>query len=675
MIKFLVKKLDHLKKVLGTVYPFILFLIISLSFLFVSRLGLSLWHFDRVSDANGWLPVMLQGLRIDIATIIMLVGVFALFSTFLSGPHKIGRIWNRVVQIWLSFSLMLLVFMEIATPQFIIEYGFRPNRLFIEYLSYPKEVFSMLLQGHLFAVIICLACPFAVFLIGWRIFGRATQSVVYPRWYWRPGLAILILAFGLMGARSTFGHRPLNPAMVAFADDALVNSLVLNSSYSVGYAIDQMKSEADASKIYGKMSRDKIIRVIRQETTLPESAFSNPNLPTLHHQKATYRGKSKNLVIILEESLGARYVGTLGGKPLTPNFDKLSEKGWLFERLYATGTRSVRGIEAVVSSFAPTPARSVVKLGKSQHNFFTIAELLRSKGYFCEFIYGGESHFDNMKSFFLGNGFHHIIDQNDYKNPEFTASWGVSDEDLFNKAHQEFLSLHEKGQSFFGLVFSSSNHDPFEFPDGRIKLYEQPKQTRYNAAKYADYAIGQFFKKAQKSPYWKDTIFLIVADHDSRVKGANLVPIDHYRIPGLILGKGIDPKRDPRIVSQIDLPPTLLSLMGLDNKNPMIGRDMSAQPDRYTYTGRAIMQYGMNLAYMKGDDVVILQPRKPPQEFTYDFNSQELTRGFLKKSLAEKALANALWGSLAYQDQLYRLPVFLFSSHQTANTDLPSPVL
>ncbi|MCD6586309.1 MAG: hypothetical protein J7K96_11145, partial [Desulfobacteraceae bacterium] len=204
---------------------------------------------------------MLQGLRIDIATIVIMVGAFALFSTFLSGPHKIGHIWNRVVQIWLSFSLMLLVFMELATPQFISEYGFRPNRLFVEYLSYPKEVFSMLFQGHLFAVVICLTGLLGTFLISWRIFGRAAQSVVYPRWFWRPGVAILILAFGLMGARSTFGHRPLNPAMVAFADDALVNSLVLNSSYSVGYAIDQMRSEADASKIYGHMPEDDIIKI------------------------------------------------------------------------------------------------------------------------------------------------------------------------------------------------------------------------------------------------------------------------------------------------------------------------------------------------------------------------------------------------------------------------------
>ena len=646
--------LFRLNRLLGVFYPFFIFSITALSVLFVSRLGLSLWQADRIHAVNGWIPVILQGTRIDIATIVMLAGGFALISTFLSGAHRIGRFWNRMVQVWLSFSITLLIFMEIVTPPFIAEYGFRPNRLFIEFLGYPKEVFSMLFKGHLPAVMISLIGIIVSFRIGWRVFGHAIRDIVYPQKIRRAYMALFILIFGLMGARSTLGHRPLNPAMVAFADDALVNSIVLNSTYSLGFAIDQMKSEADASKIYGHMPEADIINMVRAETLQPASVFANPDLPTLHEQRATYRGKPKNLVIILEESLGARYVGSLGGLPLTPNLDALAQKGWMFDRLYATGTRSVRGIEAVISGFTPTPARSVVKLGKSQHNFFTLADLLQRQGYHNLFIYGGESHFDNMKSFFLGNGFNQIIDQNDYENPVFEGSWGVSDEDLLNRAHEEFIRLNGKGQRFFSLVFSSSNHDPFEFPDDRIELYEQPKQTRNNAAKYADYAIGRFFEKAMQSSYWEDTVFLVVADHDSRVTGASLVPIDHFHIPGLILGGEIEPKRDPRIVSQIDLPPTLLSLMGVDNENPMIGRDMCVQPEEYT--GRAMMQYGVNLAYMEGNDVVILQPEKPGQGFAYDAESQKLTNGSLKPGLADKALAMALWGSLAYQDRIYGLP-------------------
>ena len=170
------------------------------------------------------------------------------------------------------------------------------------------------------------------------------------------------------------------------------------------------------------------------------------------------------------------------------------------------------------------------------------------------------------------------------------------------------LKQHASGKPFFTLAFSSSNHAPFEFPDGRIELYEQPKNTDNNAVKYADYAIGEFFKKAKASPYWKDTIFLVVADHDIRVRGNTLVPIEHFHIPGLILGAGVTPQKITAIASQIDLPVTLLSLMGMQTQHPMTGRDLSHLPAGYL--GRAMMQYNYNFAWMEqtpeGNQVCLL---------------------------------------------------------------------
>ena len=357
-------------------------------------------------------------------------------------------------------------------------------------------------------------------------------------------------------------------------------------------------------------------------------------------------------MILLQESLGAQFVGSLGGLPLTPNIDALSQQGWAFEQLYATGTRSVRGIEAVLTGFTPTPAQAVVKLGKSQTNFFTIADLLKQRGYSTSFIYGGESHFDNMRSFFLGNGFTTIIEQKDFENPVFEGSWGASDEDLMAKADETFRALSKQGKPFFSLVFSSSNHDPFEFPDDRIALFEQPKQTRNNAAKYADHAVGEFFKQARQSDYWQDTLFLVIADHDSRVSGADLVPIPRFHIPGVIVGEGIKPRQDSRVVSQIDMAPTLLSLMGISADYPMLGKDLTRMPD--DWPGRAIMQYDKNFALMRGKDVVILQPERPAEGYRYDAASQRLQPAPQPDELKEAALGLVLWGNLAYQQGLYQ---------------------
>lgn len=646
--------MTRMKRALGPAWPFVCFLLLNLLLLSLSRLGLAAWQAERVTDTGGWAHLLLQGLRVDVSTLSWLFGVPMMLTMLLAHGHALGRGWLLLMRVWLVAGSLLLLFMELSTPAFIETYDLRPNRLFVEYLIYPKEVFGMLLQGHLVALLLVgLIMPLAAWGL-WRFSARVCRDLSFPRFYWRPVLALLVLAIGLLGARSSLGHRGMNPALVAFSTDPLVNSLVLNSAYSVGFAVKQLGKEENASALYGKMKDEALLATLREASGRPASDFVSATLPTLTRNQASYRGKPKNLVIILEESLGARFVGSLGGKPLTPNLDRLAQQGWMFDQLYATGTRSVRGIEAVITGFTPTPARAVVKLDKSQTGFFTIAQLLRQQHYSTSFIYGGEGHFDNMASFFLGNGFEKIIDQRDYTQPEFVGSWGVSDEDLFNRAHQEFEYLSKSDQPFFSLVFSSSNHDPFEFPDNRIELYEQPKQTRNNAAKYADYALGRFFEQAQQSDYWQDTLFLVVADHDSRVYGPELVPVKNFRVPGLILGQGITPQRDTRLVSQIDLAPTLLSLMGIDSDNPMLGRDLTRLPA--DAPGRVMMQFDKNFALLDGEQMVVLQPEKEALGFSYSFDTQQLSPAPLDPALLQTAKAYALWGSMAYNRGLYRLP-------------------
>lgn len=650
-----------MKKQRSVLFPVLFFVMVNLVLLSLSRLGLALWQSDRVSAVDGWGQLFLQGVRIDVASLCWLLGLPALLSVLLFNNNAVGSVWRVILRLWLTISGVFILFMEVATPNFIETFDLRPNRLFIEYLVSPKEVFTMLINGHLTTVIISLVVIALAVVIYWKLSGWVVKNLRFPSWKFRPVMALLVAAVVFLGARSSFAHRGINPAMVAFSSDPLVNSLVLNSGYSVLYAVQQLKDEEKSSEQYGKMSAEEMLATVKQARGRAESDYISKEIPTLTYNQATYQGKPKNIVILLQESLGARFVGSLSGLPLTPNFDKLAKEGWLFTNLYATGTRSVRGIEAVTTGFTPTPARAVVKLTKSQNNFFSIAELLKRQGYATSFIYGSEKHFDNMASFFYGNGFQTIIDEKDYANPKFKATWGVSDEDLFDKANETFTKLHQEGKPFFSLVFSSSNHDPFEFPDGKIDLYEQPKQTRNNAAKYADYAIGHFFELAKKSDYWKDTIFLVVADHDSRAAGDSLVPIDRFRIPGLFIGEGIVPKQDNRLVSQIDLPATILSLAGVSGEYPMIGYDLTKDVN----PNRVFMQYDATQAMMKGDDVVILRPNTPSAGFAYDRANNTLTPKELPEAEQKEALAYALLGSYLYKNQLYTLPKTTEATHES----------
>ena len=642
----------------GPFAPLISMLLLGLVILSLSRLGLVLWKFDRVHATGELLAVMYQGVRVDIIEL----GLIALIPLLLAPILAIKRlfnIWKWLTYGWVLIAIVLLVFLEAATPGFIMEYDVRPNRIFVEYLKYPHEVMGMLWTGfkvHIFAGVLFTVLAF----LGMRYWMRPWCNA-QPTWtnqrLWLVWPLIFVLT--LLGIRSTLGHRPANPALFAITQDSMVNSLILNSGYSVFYAIYSLQHEAKSSEIYGKMDKAEVFKITGAKDT------ELPTLTTL--VPSAKRDKPLNLVIILQESLGAGFVESLGGKPVTPNIERLKDEGIWFEQLYATGTRSVRGIEAVVTGFQPTPADSTVKLSLSQKNFFSLASLLEKQGYITEFIYGGESHFDNMRSFFMGNGFQQIVDQKDYKNPVFVGSWGASDEDLLNKTHEQLLAHYASGKPFFTLAFSSSNHAPFEFPDGRIELYEQPKATENNAVKYADYAVGEFIKKAKASPYWKDTIFLIVADHDIRVRGETLVPIEHFHIPGLILGADVSPKRIKAITSQIDLPVTVLSLMGVNAQHPMTGTDMTKIPE--DYLGRAMMQYNYNFGWMEQtqpitdkmipNQVVVLREGKAPAFGVYDTQNKHLNETPPPENataLEQRALANSLLPSLLYTEQRYRLP-------------------
>ncbi|UPH46133.1 LTA synthase family protein [Methylophaga pinxianii] len=633
-------------------------LLVGLAILSLSRLGLAIWQWDRVTSAINLPIFFIQGIRADLIMISMLIAPLALLMPLLVNKYT-WRFWQKLVWVWGTFIVILMVFMETATPAFILQYDLRPNRLFVEYLQYPKEVFSTLWEGFRVPLILGISLTiiagilFSSMLKKWLSEYRLDWPV-WKLWLTWPLLVLLLVVM----IRSTMAHRPANPAIFAITSDAMVNSLIINSSWSVYFAIYNMQHEAEAGEVYGSMTDDEIMAEMDQNypwlNADPDAPF-----PTLNKRESSItRDKPLNLVIILEESMGATFVKSLGGEhAVTPELEKLKDKGWWFEQLYATGTRSVRGIEATISGFLPTPARSVVKLSLSQQNFFTIADLLNHKGYFTEFIYGGESHFDNMASFFIGNGFESVIDQDNYQNPVFKGSWGVSDEDLLNKAHHRISEMHQKRQPYFSLVFTSSNHSPYEFPDGRIDLEGSEKQTDLNAVKYADYALGEFFDKAMQSDYWQDTLFLVIADHDLNVYGDALVPIERFQIPGLILGADIKPKRIKTVASQIDMAPTLLSLMGISAETPMIGRDLS-RPEEHQSIGRALMQFADYFALMQGEKVTILRPQKEALEGHYSPDTRQLEIvGPAKEEDEHEALAHVLLPSWLYRQQRYDMPL------------------
>lgn len=633
------------------------FALIALLLMTGVRLLLVIWQYERVNNMHFFPDIFLHGLRADLIQI----GLFLIVPVVLAplfAWQKTWPVWKWLVFLWTAVAIVIIALLEISTPTFITQYDLRPNRLFIEYLAYPKEVFAMLWNGFRAVFIFGVL---AIALLAWGYYRMARSWLASaPTWPWQRTLWTwpLITLIVFAAVRSTTDHRPANPAMFALTSDAMVNSLTINSTWSVINAVYSLKDEEDAAAIYGSLAEEEILRVVRSSPWLAGSQYPYQQYPTVHyHTTNNKREKPLNIVIVLEESLGATFVQSLGGVPVTPNLERLKQEGWWFERLFATGTRSVRGIEAVVSGFPPSPARSVVKLARSQHHFYTLADELARHGYQTEFVYGGAAHFDNMRGFFAGNGFTNIVDESSYEDPEFVGSWGVSDEDLFTKADARLQQLHAQGQPFFSLIFSSSNHEPFEYPDGKIKPYDAKKATVNNAVEYADFALGEFIDTAKSRDYWQDTVFLIVADHDNRVYGNDLVPVKKFHIPGLILGGTVSPRTITDLASQIDLAPTLLSLAGISGETPLLGHDLSETGDGFE--GRAMMQFDNNYAWLEGEHLIVLRPQQPPLAGVYDYRTGKVSysKNAPDAKQVQKALAHVLLPSLLYRQGSYYVPL------------------
>lgn len=596
--------------------------------------------------------LLFNGLRTDLSGLGYIMALPVLLTFLASSlPYGIGKIFLFAEKTYLLITGTLIFFLEMCTIPFMEEYATRPNRLFLEYMIYPAELAKLLINGHLAAVIIVF-CLMSIFVL---FFFRALKKITLKH---VPFNLISVMIFVVLGtitfisARSSFEHRPFNLAKAIFSSNQIVNTLTANSGYMLATSVKSMMSEKAST--YKPLTQEEIIKEIQTDTGFDYTPATAEN-PTLNRLIPTNTGARKNIVIILEESLGAQFVGYLGGSGLTPNLDRIYGEGYGFTNMFATGVRSVRGIEAVTSGFPPTVNTSTVKREKTQKNFFNLASVLKNEGYQNSFIYGGESHFDNMRSFFLGNGYTKIIDINNYDNPIFTGSWGVSDEDLFNKALETFDEMHRQQQPFYSLVFTSSNHDPYEIKES----FSHNVRNRETAIKYADYALGKFYDEIKTKPYFNDTIFLVIADHDARAWGSELVPVNHFHIPAVLFGAGIEHKTESHVVSQIDIPKTLMSLAGIEADVPTVGYDLTQLPDGFE--GRALLQFYQNFCYLEDDgSAVMILPDQKVVSARYDFSTQTLTPTTENNSLKKKALAYAHLGELSYEHGF-----FLIESEQS----------
>ncbi len=574
----------------------VLFVLIS----FASRTMFLVVDFSHIDvDVISLVKLYFVGFFYDSVTLTYYIAPFAFYLIVV--PNKIfnSKIHLYIMKIFIFTQIYAFIFNGFSEWFFWEEFGKRFNFIAVDYLVYTHEVIDNILESYpipLLLSVVFLASISIFYVINRKFFVFKIVSTCRHDFLQRVkiGLVFMLLPFVFF---NVLNRQELSKVSA----NSYNNELAKNGFYSLFSAF--RNNSLDYDEFYKKHN---IKKVMKNLDTL-EGFNANKEKSVIHSGIE----KKHNVILIMVESLSAEYMGVFGDKRgLTPNLDRLSKKAMFFDNFYATGTRTVRGMEAVTLSIPPTPGRSIVKR-PDNYSMFSSGFVFKDKGYENKFIYAGHGYFDNMNNFFSHNGFD-IVDRTDMDDSEITFSnvWGVCDEDLFNRVLKESDKSYKSKKPFLNFVMTTSNHRPYTYPDNKIDI---PSHSgRRGGVKYTDFAIDKFIKNAKNKPWFDDTIFIIVADHNGGSAGKTDLPIWRYKIPFMVYApKLLQPKVINKLSSQIDLMPTLFSILNWSYKSKFYGNDILSD----NFKQRAFIGNYQKLGYLKPKKLLILEPNRSSKEY------------------------------------------------------------
>ena len=555
------------------------------------------------------------------------------FALMLFLPKQRLKIRNSLYFITLFLYVLLIIFNAVSEYFFYNEFGVRYNFIAVDYLIYTTEVIGNIMESY--PIIPLFTAIFVVTgLATWWIYKKTKDSLLQ--------LPNLVQKLTLLGVFAV-----LLAISLSFAEKINLKK---------GNIFQQEIAANGMVKFYEAFSNNTLDFFTFYPTVDQKTAEKNTLLPlgttTLNRTITSEKPElQKNVVLISIESLSAAYMKAYGyEESVTPFLDQLAQKSLFFTNLYATGNRTVRGLEALTLCIPPTAGESVIKREKENKNKFTTGSVFKSKGYSVKYLYGGYSYFDNMKDFYGGNGYE-IVDRDNFTPEEITFAnvWGVCDEDMAKKAISEMNKDYKAGKPFFHHWMTVSNHRPFTYPEGKIDIPADSK-SRKGGVKYTDYSIMKFFEMAQKQPWFKNTVFVIVADHCSSSAGKTELPMDKYRIPAMIYSpEFVATQKFSQVTSQIDVMPTVLGLLNFKYQSKFLGQDVFSK----NFVPRAYIATYQDLGFIKDNYLTVISPtknikqyqlvQKPNTNTTTEFNiyyTENLLQDNPRKDLVDQTISN-----------------------------------
>ncbi len=483
---------------------------------FVFRLLLFIGRYEDIRDLSlqqclhiFWMGFRLDGVMIGYSSVLLVL--FLLFF-----PRRWVFVHRGFSIVYTSLIYLIFICVEISGIFFFRYFDLRLNYLVLDHWKDFQLVETALEAYPVPLVAIIIVALFAVVFLHQKHFsplcyrpnddeGKETPP---SRWWDRFSLFIIFLLCCFL-QRGTLDHRPLNPTASAITKNRVANEITNSGVYKVVYeGIQRVSTKyVPVKSVISTLDNEEALKIVRHNFSNKGTLTDDSPNPLVTQVDTGRPRKDMNVVLIVMESMVAKLIGTLGGRPAaSPEFDRLADEGVLLQNCYATGERTIQGLEAVICSFPPLPGVGIVRRPQAKHGFTTLASVLRERGYRTIFLYGGQGIFDHKRGFFLGNGYDTFLEEKDFKDPIYKSPWGASDEDLYLKADQLSNQLHEKGQPLFCTILTSSLHSPWVYPEGKIKpfpkdVYRPPGfvYEEINNFKYADYALGKYFRTIRKS--------------------------------------------------------------------------------------------------------------------------------------------------------------------------------
>jgi arylsulfatase A-like enzyme len=628
--------------------------VVFLSFSLVTRLALT----SKAKEILGWDLSLgfafLLGFAFDLLTALLCSIPLTLWLTVMPQRFFKSRAHRILVMVSAWFGLFFAAFITASEWVFWHELSVRFNFVAVDYLVYTNEVVGNIWQSYPMPAILfglALVATGAWWVLrrtGWIDAWLASKTPVVSRLITAPVLVLAPLAVVAL----------ISQTDIPELDNNNNREIAKNGVFSFFAAFRSM--ELDYGAFYRTMDEDQALLRARRLTGSEVGDFRSDNpLDFVHRIENPGPVRPFNVVQLTVESLSIHFLGAFTDpRGLTPNIDAVARDGLLFARCFATGTRTTRGMEALTLSIPPTPGRSIVhRAGNS--GLFTLGSVLRNHGYETAFLYGGYSYFDNMQAFFSSNGYR-VVDRNSVEPDDVThaTAWGACDEDLYRWTIREADKVHAAGAPFHFFVMTTSNHRPYTYPDGRIDI---PSGTgREGAVKYSDFAIGEFFREARKKPWFDNTLFVIVADHTASSAGKDELEVKRYRVPLILYAPAlIEPGSVLTQCSQIDVAPTILSLLGMSYDSLFFGRDILAMKPK---EGRAFVGNYQKLGQIRQKKVAVLRPDGSHSFYGCDLWAEDLKRSteespaFLDDTTAAYQAAYELFSNGLLTEEVVRNP-------------------